>query len=94
MLEKDRVTEFQLDDDTLSILRRDLGVLHETLKKSSNKCDGNCDVKIKKSKGSESTSIKSSPSILSDGSETDQTESLDKSTEDTRSTDRSTNDAL
>ena len=85
MLEKDRVTEFQLDDDTLSILRRDLGVLHDTLKKPSNKCDGNRDVKIK---GSESTSIKSSPSILSDGSETDQTESLDKSTEDTRSTDR------
>lgn len=91
LLEKDGVTEFQLDDDTLSILRRDLGVLHETLKTSSNKCDGNRDVKIiktKKSKGSESTSIESSPSILSDGSETYQTESLDKSTEDTCSTDR------
>ena len=91
LLEKDGVTKFQLDDDTLSTLRRDLGVLHDTLKKSSNKRDGNRDVKIiktKKAKGSESTLIKSSPSILSDGSETYQTESLDKSTEDTRSIDQ------
>ena len=91
LLVKDGVTEFQLDDDTLSTLRRDLGVVHETLKISSNKCDGNRDIKIiktKKPKAPQSTSIKNSPNVLSDGSETYETDSLDKFTEDTHSTDR------
>ena len=91
LLVKDGVTEFQLDDDTLSTLRRDLGIFDEKHMTSSNKYDGNRDIKIfktKKPKGQGSTPIKTSPSVLSEGSGTFQTESSDKSTEDTHSSDR------
>lgn len=91
LLIKDGVTEFQLDDDTLSTLRRDLGIFDKTFITSSNECDGNRDIKIvktKKSKGQVSTRIKTSPSVLSDGSEIFQTESSNKFTEDAYSSDR------
>ena len=82
LMAKDGVVKFQLDDDYLSALRRDIGISAQTFVKSLDTCVSNRDIKLVKVKKSEmpgaSTVSVSSPVSQVKGPTTTSSEFADK----------------